>query len=393
MNFWRAILATALAAGPACAGLSGSFAPLGEKPRELGVKDYGGPESFTEKRRYYMEEYHGLVPSDRLLRLHPMPKIEFKGMTMTGSIASSYREIESLRAGIESFEAEVEELSSAAESGDGDAPNRFLVGQGWRIVKALGEVFNDHLSPAAERLQEASQKGNQNIEVLIMIASGNGLVSIASPRATKIAGTELEAQLIAEVEAEHAQAKATRAEAGPLLASAQGKIGPIYEMIQEYDEAYAEYADGMSLLESGAARTAQSALDGVMSAVATAQRANSSLGQAESAERDAIEAVKKCTQGNLQALNSPGDSGAQANASALNRIALAKVQEADSARQQSNAVIGGEGGGHSVATGSDMEYADRVSYRESDEADKKGVKALAERGARDLDVSGEEAAD
>lgn len=393
MNLWRAILAAALAAGPSYAGLSGSFAPLGEKPRALGVKDYGGPESFMEKRRYYMEEYHGLVPSDRLLRLHPMPKVEFKGLTMTGAISASYREIESLRAGIESFEAEVEELSAAAERGDGDAPNRFLVGQGWRIVKALGEVFNDHLSPAAEKLQEASRKGNQNIEILIMIAGGNSLVGIDAPRATKIAGTQLEAQLIAEVEAEHAQAKATRSQAGPLLASAQGKIGPIYEMIQEYDEAYAEYAEGMSLLESGAARTAQSALDGVMSAVATAQRADSSLAQAEAAERAAIEAVKKCTQGNLQALNNPGDSGAQANASALNRIALAKVQEADSARQQSNAVVGQEAEARTVATGSDMEYAERVSFRESDEADTKGLKRVAERGARDLDGSAEEAAE
>lgn len=335
-----------------------------ERAKYSDVPGFERPKAFQDKVLAHNERYHALISSEGNLRYHPIPAKQYKGVTVAAAVNASYREINSFKAGIEAFAAEVKAMAAGSRDPKADAPNLFLVGQGWKIVKALAGVFNEQVVPGANMLYAASTKGNQNLEILIDIAGGK---LSAIPNAAKLAGTQSQLQLLNEVQREHDGAGAQRAKAGPMLSAGRAEVPKIYGLVEEYDRAYSEYARGMRRLKSDGARLAESTLFGVNQAVTTAQAAAAALERAEAAEQKAIDAVRACTEGTIAALQSPDDAAAQATAANLNSRAIAEVEKANQARGAANDILESPTMPGSVAAGDGAEMEDerRVYYRRS----------------------------
>lgn len=339
------------------------------------------PKAFQDKVNYYNEKFHDLVSSKKGLKYHPIPKKSYKGATVASAITGSYGDINKFKAGIEAFAAEVKAMAKGSKNPKADAPNRFLVGQGWKIVKALASPFNDKLVPAANTLYQVSTKGNQNLEILISIAQSNG-TQVLPPNGAKVAAAQSQLQLLNEVQMEHNAAKGQRQQASGPLNQARAEVPKIYGDIAKYDKKYVEYSNGMLHLRSDGAKLAEGALHGLTKAVTTAQAADSALQKAEVAEQKAIDAVRACTEGNLKAAQNPGDTGAQASAQDLNRKAIQEVEKANQARGEANQLLGSPTmpGTIAVGKGMEMQGSQEVDYRESDGLGSKAARTASRDG-------------
>ena len=73
-------------------------------------------------------QYSSFSPPAAHMKKHPYVRPDYKGATVASAVDGSFRDIQKYKAGMEAFTREVEALSREANrSGDGDAPNRFLV--------------------------------------------------------------------------------------------------------------------------------------------------------------------------------------------------------------------------------------------------------------------------
>ncbi len=320
------------------------------------------------------EKWHLFITAEEGLKYYPTPKKSYKGASLASAIRGSYADINKFKAGIETFAGEVKSMAKASGNPKADAPNRFLVGQGWKIVQSLAGLFNDKLVPAGNILYEVSTKGNQDLEILIDIAGGAGKQLAPTPNTAKVSGTQSQLQLLNEVQKDHDMAVADRQKAGPLLDAGRAMVPDIYTKIEKYDAAYAEYSRGLSHLTSQGAKLAAGALEGSNTALVTGAAANAALKAAEVAEQKAIDAVRACTEGNLKAAQDTSNAGAQTSAADLNAKAIAEVQKANEARQAANQILESPSmpGAIAVGKGMEMEGEKKVDYRESG---KPGAKA------------------
>ena len=333
---------------------------------------------FQDKVLAHNEKWHNFITSEEGLKYYPVPRKSYKGATLASAITGSYGDINKFKAGIEAFASEVKAMAKASGNPKADAPNRFLVGQGWKIVGSLAGLFNNKLVPAGNKLYEVSTKGNQDLEILIDIAGGGGKLS-SVPNTAKVSGNQSNLQLLNEVQRDHDAAEAERQKAEPLFNEGRSMVPDIYTKIEKYDAAYAEYSRGLHHLTSDGAKLAAGALEGSNTALVTGTAANEALKKAAAAEQKAIDAVRACTEGNIKAGQDPGNAGAQASAADLNAKAIAEVAKSNEARQAANEILGSPTMPGTIAAGKgmEMEGEKKVDYRESGKVGKSSKTAAS----------------